>query len=402
MLEALAALCQGKRSGEFVAAAPMREFHVFLREGAVAWATDSAEPALFSRLIKERCGIDDTTFSDIVAECRRSRLPLGETLVTLGLAKSEQVREALQEQSRGVVTALARLDQATHVFLERPGFLQYRVDFTFALDELAARPRLAPVTVTPTPAPAAAAPSPPAAAGDAAFDAWGREFLRVRSVDWLALTTEEAVVQHTGALGTATELVRATELMRSRGARFLAYQGRADALIGVEVDGGRVLWCHAKAAGRIGTLASVAVNLGLFRPAAERATHKTRRWKHQLDDPTLSVALEQVLALDPELQALVVETATHQPSLGITSSAQHLAELTHHHRPLFEALRNACAPGPATTGERLILATSSQTLFALREEDSNRQPLQVWVLAGASCSFGIGLASLSVALRNVS
>jgi hypothetical protein len=388
--DALVSWSSLQKSGEFVAATPGVEFHVYLREGCVAWATDSREPALFSRTIKQMCSIEDKVFADVVAECHRSRLPLGETLVTLGTATAEQVRAALRAQAERVIAALRATHDCQHMFLERPGFLRYRLDFTFALRDL--------VEVR-----AASVKEPVLGTPPVAFDSWAVELQRVQGADWVALVDGRSVVRHVGEMAHPIEvaITQATTLMRDRGGRLLAFQTKQGALVGVTV-GPFTLWAHSGSSNGIGPLASQVVGLGLYKIEDERPPlEHAHRWKHQLDDPAVCNALEQVLQLDPNLKAVSVQRSDQRPAMGITSSAQHLSDLSEQHRQLFTALREACGIHPRLIAERLILATSTQTLFALQEQENDQPPLVVWVLAGTSCSLGMGLASLSAAARQL-
>jgi hypothetical protein len=370
-------LAAGARSGELVVSHVSREVHVFLSEGRVAWATDSVEPALFSRLIKQRCAIPEAAFTDVVSECRRSSLPLGETLITLGLASAEQVRAALEEQARATLRALGACEGASYVFLERPRFATYRHDFTFALRELLAG--------------AAEAHVPAVQVLHADAEAW-LATLRATGADWACFANATEVK---GATSVPHDtLLLASAQLRARDARLLAFQNGGGTVVGVDTPHG-TLWAHSTSPGHINRLTSTLFSLGLVSPRAD-APRDGAPWR-DVASPALKMSLEQVLALGPDLHALRVETEGERPSLGVTSSAQHLSDLAAANKPLFDSLRACCGPGVGF-GERLIIATATQTLFALHETSPR---VFVWVLAGAACSLGMGLASLSFALRNL-
>lgn len=59
LMRALLEAATKQRTGELVVLVETREFHVYFREGLIAWAADSAEPAQFSRVIKKVCDIAD-------------------------------------------------------------------------------------------------------------------------------------------------------------------------------------------------------------------------------------------------------------------------------------------------------------------------------------------------------
>lgn len=134
-LSRLAELAATKASGELVCEAAVGEIHVYLQAGRIAWATDSEHPFAFSRYLRERAQLDDATLRGVLAECQKTRTPLGEGLVAAGLATPELVRTALRHQ---IGSALERLDQCTTpaAFLPRPQYLKYHADLTFELKEL--------------------------------------------------------------------------------------------------------------------------------------------------------------------------------------------------------------------------------------------------------------------------
>src|SRR5690242_4483859 len=85
-------------SGEFICASSALEVHVHLQLGRVAWATDSRHAFVFTRHLQEHAALTKEQFREVLEECRRNHLPLGETLVRWGLATLAQVRAALRHQ----------------------------------------------------------------------------------------------------------------------------------------------------------------------------------------------------------------------------------------------------------------------------------------------------------------
>ncbi len=150
-------LADTKASGELVCEVGGAEIHVYLQGGRIAWATDSRNPLAFKQYLKEHARLDDESYEEAMAECRHSHAPIGETLVAWKLATPEQVRGALGHQ---IGLALAMLEQCSisgkSLFLPRPYYSQYSVDYTFEVGELLSAPR----TVVPGSSAAVAPPEP--------------------------------------------------------------------------------------------------------------------------------------------------------------------------------------------------------------------------------------------------
>ncbi|HSD88959.1 MAG TPA: hypothetical protein VLB44_15635, partial [Kofleriaceae bacterium] len=158
-IDELQRLSRAGVNGELICAASQVEIHVFLQAGRIAWATDSRHPFAFASHLQTIARIDPDTLRQVVEECRRERLPLGETLVEWGLANWDGVRTALAHQISLAVSQLESLDVAQTLFLER-GFRDYNEKLTFAVgDFVTAAP-----TIEPEPAPEPRAPQAPAAA----------------------------------------------------------------------------------------------------------------------------------------------------------------------------------------------------------------------------------------------
>jgi hypothetical protein len=123
-------------TGEFVAAAGAVEVHVYLQAGRVAWGTTSEDRLVFRQHLLS-VGIADDEISHVVESCRRTRRPLGETLVATGLCTEGQVRDGLAAQVRSSLSSLDRCQGAQTVFLRRgASYAGYDVRFTFELGEV--------------------------------------------------------------------------------------------------------------------------------------------------------------------------------------------------------------------------------------------------------------------------
>ena len=90
-LEALRTYSLRGASGEFICASNAAEVHVFLQGGRVAWAVEPTKPLAFVRALKERCLISDEDLRLAFEDGRRTRRPLGETLVQWSLAACEDI-----------------------------------------------------------------------------------------------------------------------------------------------------------------------------------------------------------------------------------------------------------------------------------------------------------------------
>lgn len=136
----LRASARAQKSGELICAGPSIEVHVYLQRGRVAWATDSLHPYEFGRYLRARTSIDETMFGELLDECRRDRLPLGEALVGWKLATWEQVQAALHHQVSLAMRALLEGKGGPALFLDRPRFTEYDERLTFDLSSFITEP----------------------------------------------------------------------------------------------------------------------------------------------------------------------------------------------------------------------------------------------------------------------
>jgi hypothetical protein len=123
------------RAYELICVSASIEIHVYLQAGRVAWALDSEHPLAFAGQLQESGGIDPTALREVVASCRRERLPLGETLVAWGLSTWDGVRACLRHQIQLALRALGAVDAAETVFLSRT-YRAYDERLTFDVHEL--------------------------------------------------------------------------------------------------------------------------------------------------------------------------------------------------------------------------------------------------------------------------
>ncbi len=129
-------LVQRHASGEFVCSCSKAEVHVYMQGGRIAWARDSQHRRAFTEYLKEHAGLDQSSVEEVLAECRRTRRPLGETLVTWKLATRDQVRAAIRHQMIQALNMVEHADPCRALFLERAEDQLYDPQLTFQLSEL--------------------------------------------------------------------------------------------------------------------------------------------------------------------------------------------------------------------------------------------------------------------------
>lgn len=135
-IDELSRLSRSNASGEFIVASNDTEVHLYLQRGRIAWGTTSTNRFSFVRHLLETCDIDEASFREVVDSCRKNNQPLGETLVSWGLATFDQVRGALKSQLIESLRDLGGLEAAQTVFLHRGSYAEYNAELTFSFDEL--------------------------------------------------------------------------------------------------------------------------------------------------------------------------------------------------------------------------------------------------------------------------
>jgi hypothetical protein len=254
----LLSLASAGASGELVCASSTGEFHVYLQEGRIAWATDSKHPFAFAAHLQDSAGIDVDTFRHVVEECRREKLPLGETLVEWGLTTVEGVRNALGRQIGRALELLSAVEEAQALFLERV-YRKYDDRLTFAVDEFLAE---GPPSEEPTPGRRDEAPEPLADRPDLARQLRSS----VEGLSWVEVYEDDRVVDADPAEGprTPTELVRTTLL---DGADFAAVRWARSSVVGLSVGRPRSVWCRISADSTFGAVVSAISSVaGVERP----------------------------------------------------------------------------------------------------------------------------------------
>jgi len=246
-IDRLQSLARSSANGELICAASQVEIHVFLQGGRIAWATDSRHPFAFATHLQSSARIDPDTLRQVVEECRRERLPLGETLVDWGLATWDGVRTSLAHQIALAVSQLASLDAAQTLFLER-AFGDYNERLTFEVGEF--------VGVEPVPEhPAIATPAPSVLASEVAGLA---RQLRdsVEGLAWVEVLEEGRLVDSDPGCPSSrvpVALLRTTVL---DGCDFVAIRSARSSVVGLGIAGPRSIWCRLSADSTFGAVVS--------------------------------------------------------------------------------------------------------------------------------------------------
>jgi predicted regulator of Ras-like GTPase activity (Roadblock/LC7/MglB family) len=118
-------------NGELVCSCPEGEVHFFLQGGRIAWASDSRNRHAFTGHLKKLAQLGEGAMEEVVAECRRTKRPIGETLVQWKLATRDQVRESLRRQVALAIDVAGCQGEGRAVFLPRQ-YVNYDPDFTFS------------------------------------------------------------------------------------------------------------------------------------------------------------------------------------------------------------------------------------------------------------------------------
>ena len=323
-LSTLKDIASASGTGEFICASAGAEVHVFLQRGRVAWATDSQHPFAFTRHLQQVADIDPDSFRDILDSCRREKRPLGETLVSWGVATWDDVRAALRHQIGLALELLARGGAAQTLFLDRTTqFAQYDSGLTFELEGLLPGPPVAP-----------SPPAPPA--GEAAplhaprADLARRLFELVEGVVWAEVLDGTSVLEAMPSLeppGAPApsgrfegEIVRRTVLDL---AELVAIRTPEGTLAGVGLDAPRSLWCRLTPDATVGAALSALSAYG----AQERTTgelgppmSRGTPWVIGEDAAVATTELVDFLGRAPEtLAALITDMADGPWSCGAGS-----------------------------------------------------------------------------------
>lgn len=236
-------------SGEFICASNAAEVHVYLQRGRIAWATDSEHRFAFASHLQEVAGIGAEEFRHVVEECRRDKLPLGETLVAWGLVSWEGVRRSLSHQIELALVLLARIDRAQAVFLER-AYGSYDERLTFDLCDFVSSERPSRTSLPATPPPMSDRPGL-------------AQHVR-RSIDgvlWVEVFDGERIVEAEPELRGARLPVGLIKTTLLDGADFAAMRSARSSVVGVALSEIRSLWCRLSADSTFGSVVSAVASI---------------------------------------------------------------------------------------------------------------------------------------------
>jgi len=404
-LDELLRLSHVGASGEFICATSSLEIHVYLQESRVAWATDSHHPFAFAQHLKQTANIDEDTFRQVVEECRREKLPLGETLVEWGLVSPAGVRASLEHQVRQAIDLLASIESAQTLFLER-AYSEYNRDLTFPIDAFTAETHCVEREQRTEPA--------------NSKNAVGMARQLRESIDglsWVEVFEGEEVrdaAPHDGEQGrTPLGVLRSTIL---DGSDFAALRSAGGSLVGLTLPGpGRSLWCQLQATSTFGS--AVSALWAITNPGQEserRCIKPCQRLECFAGNRNAGLSRKVLAFLDraPEVLAMAVlsENPDSAPLLGFARP-----ELGSDGCVDLARRRLACLePSPFVFQGReeahlnsmgfylRTMVSGDGDLWCFGARTSVDPPESLWLFMDRSSSQGIGWAYLSALTRTLS
>ncbi|HET7544749.1 MAG TPA: hypothetical protein VFK05_33005 [Polyangiaceae bacterium] len=398
----LAELAKREQSGEFICASSAVEVHVHLQAGRVAWATDSRHAFAFTRHLQEHAALSLEQFRDVLEECRRSRLPLGETLVAWGLVSAEQVRAALRHQISCALKELPRLQRGQQVFLGRAKeYQQYASELTFELaefsEELAEARR--PSSLSP-------APGLVREIRDAVSD-----------VTWIEVLEGESVSDQDPPDIHARVPIPVLKLTLLDGAELVTLRSARGTLVGVSLRAGRTLWCRVAVDSTFGSAVSALSAVAGFdrvAPAnARRSPDGDPRWLLGSRTSPALRELEDFLGRAPDLAACLVVAPLSTPHLRGVGMARidedFCVDIVRRRASVFGLAKEVFADGaglglPDLQGmgfRYLSLATAEAGYWCFGAELAEPEGASVWTFVERHAGQGLGWAYLSALTRRL-
>lgn len=398
-LDELSRLTRRRESGELICVAPTIEVHVHLQDGRLAWATDSSHAFVFTRYLQEHADLTAQQFRDVLEECRRQRLPLGETLIAWKVVSAEQVLAALRHQLGCALSELARLELAQTVFLARRNeYRHYASQLTFELAEFGELLE------------ASAGPAAPASAG-------GGIVRQIRSalgeVEWIELREAGTVLDQDPARGSAYVPSQLLSCSVLDGASFVALRAASGTLIGVNLEGGaRSLWCQIVNGSNFGAAAAALWAASGFATSDAGGGAPGSPWLLGSGDTPLLRELEDFLARAPVLVAALVahrHDAGQVYGLGCGAiGAEACTSLIRRRSVALQLSHELLCPrsGEQPSLEELgfrfkAIATAEDDLWCLGAEIDSGPDWSVWLLLPRQINQGLGWAYLNALLRQI-
>jgi hypothetical protein len=401
-------------TGEFIAIVGSVEVHVFMQKGRVAWAVNSDQPLAFVHAIKARCQLDHDVLREVTDECRRDRLPLGETLVRWGLASVEQVRAALSEQLRAAVVSLGNNPVDSSMFLERARFREYDPALTFALVELlpvtGERPTLPRATVAPD---AAQVDVEPASTNEPDTSASGvsarRLVSEVSAIAWAELRESGRSVEGAGAFGEGAALCDALDDALDDETDLFSLRTNDGCVIATRTQPGtrRSIWCVLPNGAAYGAAMATLARLGALPYGHEGAPTETKgAWRVGLD---AHPALDEIArwAEFSQVRAVFVLDATGAVLAGVgrgerpdtqTRALVQKRELLLQRTP---AVRVGSSLAGLGFDRKQIVTAEGDVLCFGADVDGPDERCSVWLVVDRQTSLAVGWAWLSSLARVV-
>ncbi len=405
-LAELRRLSQADATGEFICADKSDEVHVHLQLGRIAWATTSSAPFEFACQIRHRGRIDHETFRSVVEECRRNRLPLGETLIAWGLVSQADVEHALTQQVIGALASLRRLRAARSLFLKRPLYVRYNSALTLPLtDDLLRR----------LPSDERRALTPPRAAR---YDV-AELAAKIAGAAWIAVERDGDVVEVEPASAPPSASVREPlRRLLNEGADFVALRSPSGSVLGASmVEAGTHLYCglandamFGPAVARIWGLPQVRSlsSLSGTRPAVrERGQGEEPLFSIGSEGSAESVEMRGLIERAPELVAAVLLDGEGMPLSAVGRCGpddETIVPLAMARRALLSAPLEADA-GPSSLGSlgftlrRCVVGGARWWCFGAQLDDHTRRT--AWLFVTRATAQGLGWACLSALLRGL-
>jgi hypothetical protein len=404
-MDRLLSLAAASESGEFVCASSAGEIHVYLQEGRIAWATDSRHPLAFAAQLQDTAGIDAETFRRVVEECRRERLPLGETLIQWGLTTLDGVRKALSHQIGQALSLLSSVEDAQDLFLERR-YGRYAPSLTFEVHEILGES----VSGDESPALSSRVPSPLSVRPDFARQLRSS----VEGLSWVEVFESDVVVDtdpKSQATRTPVDLVRTTLL---DGADFAAIRSTRSSVVGFSLSRQRSVWCRISADSTFGAVVSSIWSVaGASERRLEPAPPRSDiQWAVGSENAPCTVAIRSFMGRAHELLGAVVlgGDGNEQPLAGCGRKAIELEHCLETARRRRGSLALAVLPVGDDTERKLdsigftlkTMVSGEPRLWCLGAELQSAAGDTLWLFLDRRSSQGLGWAYLASLTRALS
>ena len=394
-------------TGEFICATSAIELHLYLQRGRVAWATSSTHPLEFSRFIKERGRIDNDTFRQVVDECRREKLPLGETLVAWKLVTWDDVKAAVLHQVTTAAKQLIGASEAQTMFLQRERFTEYNPELTLDLSDLER-------VLDDTPAAGDVASAVLHAA--ASVDATGSQqpptpedvsvaerFLgSVADVRWVAVFagTRRQIALPEGEVAVPGGLLTALAQDQSD---FVALRSSRGTLIGASLSERTSLWCRLESDARYNAAISALFSLNVVpigtARSGPRVAGRSAIVTRGQDNRALE-ALKATVELGNEVLSAVVLTPDGRVSAAVGRSEVDMetcAVLAHKRARLFATPGDVLDAG----NQARTVVTRERAWWCFGSELRSSPGTTLWVLTQRGALQGLGWACLTTLVRRL-